>query len=323
MKEVLSTSINASRQQPFLKKTHEWYNAMVQETAVASVQSQIPSALWTSNVIVLYGCVFTGDQDKPTACTAGAVWYNGKMYKVDAVTGLTYTGLNVGFWSVTSNTGLSEALVKFTDENQYDVHFEQKMTVVSATTGVQVTEETRRLEYIQFNKSKELYEMITLLKISSDDFFTDYFDANGVGLSYNKYEGFCLCTDSSQALALGAVDMAGITTVGINFKDTPLADVRQQSSDGGSTNETTYYKKTGTWTSLIGDLIGKWKHALLDGEIPSGVMWGNRSGGPSGGYEEGGQFSPHINNEDGNNEPHENRQPSRIAVKIMKVAEIA
>jgi hypothetical protein len=307
----------------------------------SSVMQHLPSDF--SGIVILEGCQIskTGVGSPYTYnLSKGIVFYKpataptslvdvdplGEILEVEAQTIVSATEPQWELHQVSEATGLRV----FRSGEQYDVCLEFKMRLKTGS-GLAQWNEVRRLEHIQFNKSKELFEMITLLKMPHDDFFTDFFDEDGNGLAYKKYEGFAICTDS----ATGAVDMGGIVSVGINFKDTALSDVRQQSSDGGSTNATTYYKKTGTWAGLVGTLVGKWKHLLLSTEAaqkalsttlstPDDTGLQTPSIGPGTGIFGVGSTSNKTISfpaSDAAN-AHNILQPSRMAIKIMKVEEI-
>jgi hypothetical protein len=253
--------------------------------------------------VIMNGCVVIKDGTNYTH-TGGQIYYQGNTYQVDEVIS-PITSVSEPKWGASGE--------KF---------------VLMSSGGTSQWNQTRRLEHIQFNRKRELYEIITIPKMPSLSFFTDNFDTNGVGYPYKKYEGFEIATG-----AFDSVDMAGKTTLGINFRDTSWPDVRLKSTDDGAFALNTYFPVGSgiSWDTLIGQFVGKWKHALTasengphshsytvgsnggDGIFPEAVERGNNNDG---------DYTTNTS-ASGTGSPHNILQPSVISIIIQKVAEIS
>ena len=305
----------------------------INEAVASIVSAQLPDGY--NAPVIMNGCVVTKVGTNYTH-TAGQIFYQGFLYTVDALTTSLSSPAGEAKWAAFEVPEPIDNSVVFDDGNDYNIDIHLKFRLVASTeSGIVQWDEIRRLEHIQFNKTKELYEIITIPKLPSSDFFTDYFDANGVGLEFNKYEGFEIATGFDKS-----VDMAGKTALGINFRDTSLTDVRFKSTDIGATEINTYFPiGVGvSWSSLIGSFVGKWKHKLtaqesglpshthryrldpniVDRDAGSGhdVRLANDAEGNT----------PNWDTESASKDAdlaHENRQPSVISIIIQKVSEIS
>ena len=265
-----------------------------------------------NKVIILHGCQIDGSDPSLRNYTAGAVYYNGEIYPVDAST-VTTVGTEVPFWKIDTVTTNS----LFTDDVPKGWLVTRKMKLVSASVvsgvNLQRYDLTRRIEHVRFNKSHEKNHKIELLGLPTPTFIADNFDTNGLGKVCTKWEGFGLAVGGVN----GTVDMAGATTIGYNFKGTAVSDVRGIGD---------YLVET------IGTLVGKWKHQLTIGEMPSHnhntdkpteVTTSDGFGSEtfSTGAEAPEGASTFTMNNVGGNQAHPNIQPSVIAIVIQKVAE--
>lgn len=90
----------------------------------------------TGNVIVIYGCAITGTNPGVISNTAGAVYYNGEVYLVDAQTFST-TGSNIPCWTIveTSVSGLGYDTVLLTDASIGYIHKDRKFKLVNGPIG--------------------------------------------------------------------------------------------------------------------------------------------------------------------------------------------
>ena len=137
MKKVLTTGITTTSQQPYTKQTHDWYNAMTLEATEAIVKSLIPSSYYTGKLVVLNGCVLTGTNPGIRTITAGWVWYNGEIYKVDAATFTTTTLLPIGVWAIVN----TDTPLTFSDGSIKPVHRESKFRISAALAGTGLFDE--------------------------------------------------------------------------------------------------------------------------------------------------------------------------------------
>jgi hypothetical protein len=304
-----------------------------------SISQHLPNNF--SGIVIIEGCEIakTGISSPYTYnLSAGKVFYKpataptglvnvdprGEILEVVAQTIDSTSAPQWELYQISERTGLRV----FRSGEQYDVCLEFKMRLKTGS-GLAQSDQVRRLEHIQFNKSRELYEIVTIAKLEDDNFLTDNFDSNGVGFEYKKYEGFEIATGFDKS-----VDFAGKTIAGVNFRDTDLANVRMKSADVGANNENTYFKVTGTWAALIGSFVGKWKHQLTTSELPPHnhkTTDGDNGGGGSppnatrvkvmSGTNDSTRFDLYSDSS-GGDQPHNNVQPSLISIIIQKVSEI-
>ena len=91
----------------------------------------------TGNVVILYGCVITGTSPGSIANTAGAIYYNGEVYLVDAQTFST-TGANIPAWTIVETSvvsGTSYDTVKLTNAADVSIHKDRKFKLVNSPIG--------------------------------------------------------------------------------------------------------------------------------------------------------------------------------------------
>lgn len=131
-KHVLSSDISSTAAQPFVKKTHEWYNSMITEAINALGRSLVTS---NTDFTVLFGCVNSGTGLAPgdsANISAGAVFYNGEIYLCDAFSAVSLTNTVVGTITTTYATGDP---ILFTDGSSYNVHQDKKIVWSDAASG--------------------------------------------------------------------------------------------------------------------------------------------------------------------------------------------
>ena len=91
----------------------------------------------TGNVIILYGCVITGTNPGAISNTAGAIYYNGEIYLVDAQTFST-TGANISAWTILETSivsGTSYDTVLLTNASPASIHKDRKFKLVNSPIG--------------------------------------------------------------------------------------------------------------------------------------------------------------------------------------------
>ena len=193
----------------------------------------------------------------------------------------------------------------FDDNTPHFINQEWKARLKTGA-GLALFNSVRRLEHIKFNRSKELYELITIPKLPAVNFLTDNFDGLGLGKPFTKYEGFSLANGSNNS-----IDMQGFTAIGYNQSASDLANVRGVGD---------YLAAT------IGSFVGKMKHVLTIGEMPSHSHGGvplvasdTDKGGNGSGFDLNNSSNTYA---EGGSQEHENRQPSRVSIIIQKVSEI-
>lgn len=165
-------------------------NSSFDELSNAMVRSLL-SAYTTNDVIVLWGCVLTGTlvAPGPAAITAGQVYYNGRIYDVDAVASLVLSGAQIPVWTIAES--LQGGQTTFTDGNDYDFQVIEKfaMTAGLSGSGVSGTSSTNVANSKLLKKHKRL--AIGAWDMDTDDCkdvahglsAVEYLKANVLGIS--------------------------------------------------------------------------------------------------------------------------------------------
>ncbi len=93
------------------------------------------SSYTTNDVIILNGCVVSGTvvAPGPAAITAGQVFYNGRVYEVDAVASLVLSGAQVPVFTIVES--LQGGQTTFTDRNDYDFQVIEKVAMTAGLSG--------------------------------------------------------------------------------------------------------------------------------------------------------------------------------------------
>lgn len=135
MKKVVTSFIVSNVAQPIKKGTLDHLQSSWYECLEALAKTIIGEGYSTTKLYILYGCVNSTTAPVYTI-SAGAVFFNGEIYLVDAVT-FTATGSDVavGTIAVTYLTSASADPVVFTDGTSHNVHQIRKMVFAAAAAG--------------------------------------------------------------------------------------------------------------------------------------------------------------------------------------------
>lgn len=97
------------------KNTVEHITSSYLEGVASLAKSMIPVSWQTGKLVILHGCEMTGTNPSARTITAGAVFYNGEVYQVDA-NSFTTTGSEIGIWTLQDiNTGTESKLTDGSD----------------------------------------------------------------------------------------------------------------------------------------------------------------------------------------------------------------
>jgi hypothetical protein len=132
MKKIETTNIAALAKAPYLKATHDQYTETIQETT-ASIIKGLLGPYTTGDVIILHGCVVTATIPGTSSVTAGAIYYNGEIYQVDANASIA-TAANTLVWN-TVTTYRSGDPVQWSDLTSRNLHAEVKFVLSNAVSG--------------------------------------------------------------------------------------------------------------------------------------------------------------------------------------------
>ena len=139
MRKIDSSFIATASAQPFKQGTWVHLQSAYQEAITAIVNNLMGGVLDNVSVYVLYGCVNSGTYPTYTV-TAGAVYYAGEIYLVDAFT-FTATGSNKAVGNIVTTYYTTNAdPVEFTDGSSHNVHPIRKMVFTDLVSGTGVTD---------------------------------------------------------------------------------------------------------------------------------------------------------------------------------------
>lgn len=133
MKKIETTNITGSQDAPFVKDTFDHYNESIADTTSNIVKGGVKS--YTANdIIILWGCVVSATIPGTSSITAGAVYYNGEIYEVDANASLVTSGLQTLVWGIVTTYRGSDPLT-WSDGIDRNLHQVNKMALSAGLSG--------------------------------------------------------------------------------------------------------------------------------------------------------------------------------------------
>lgn len=242
MRKLITTFITSGANQPIKQGTLDHLQLAYAEAFNALGQSKVGVNYDATKVYILSGCANTGSGAN-YIISAGAVFYNGEIYLVDAAT-FTLTGSNVATGTVTATffAAANADPVDFTDGSSHNVHQINKVVIGQGLSG------SGTANYLDFiNSNYILQGAIGELKYwkMPGGVYSDYFDGTGLGI-HNYTQGWALANGSNGTddfggripmpykdadADFGTIDATGgakvhtltqaeLPAVGIPFKDT-------------------------------------------------------------------------------------------------------
>ena len=149
MKKLVIDSISDSAQMPIKKGTLQFLQDANYEALQSIVLAAIGSSYDPTKVYVLYGCINSGSGNSYTI-TAGAVFYAGEIYLVDAAS-FTASGSNVGVFSIAITQYTNNAdPVTFADTTIQNVHNIRKMLISAGASGSTIGDYSARSPFSFF-----------------------------------------------------------------------------------------------------------------------------------------------------------------------------
>lgn len=134
MKILDVTPISASAQMPIKKGTLQFLQDAYKEVINAILRGTIGGSYSASTYYILHGCVNSGAGSN-YVISAGAIFLNGEIYLVDAVT-FTTTGGQVPVMNIVTTQYTTNAdPVTFTDGVAYNVHDIRKIAISAGTAS--------------------------------------------------------------------------------------------------------------------------------------------------------------------------------------------
>jgi hypothetical protein len=133
MKKIDTTNIAGLAKAPFIKATHDHIKESIQENDSDIIKGLI-GTYTTNDLIILYGCVVTAIIPGTSSITAGAIYYNGEIYQVDADASIITTGSDTLVWEVIT-TYRSGDPVAWSDGTDRDLHRVDKLQLDAGASG--------------------------------------------------------------------------------------------------------------------------------------------------------------------------------------------
>lgn len=134
MKKIDTTNIAGLAKAPFIKATHDHIKESIQESTSNIVKGLIGSYT-TNDLIVLYGCVVTATIPGTSSITAGAIYYNGEIYEVDANASLITTGVQTLVWGVSTTYIAADLSLTWSDGTIRNLHQIDKLALSAGASG--------------------------------------------------------------------------------------------------------------------------------------------------------------------------------------------
>jgi hypothetical protein len=134
MKKIETSNITGSQDAPFIKATFDHLNE-ANQNATSEIIKGMLGAYTTGDVIILYGCEVSGTIGPGTAAvTAGAIYYNGEIYQVDANASISTSGAQTLVWSVATTYRAGDP-IQWSDGVNRNLHQIDKFVLAAGLSG--------------------------------------------------------------------------------------------------------------------------------------------------------------------------------------------
>jgi hypothetical protein len=182
MKILDITPISDTSQMPIIKGTLQFLQDAHKETVANAVIALIGSGYSSSSVYILWGCVNSGSGNSFNI-SAGAVFYNGEVFAVDAAV-FTKTSGQVAIANiVTSQYTTNADPVTLSDSTVVNIHNIRKVAIMAGTSGAGIADFQDFLPIVYVTPSQVLLKGGTTSftpTISTDPATKAYVDASVV-----------------------------------------------------------------------------------------------------------------------------------------------
>jgi hypothetical protein len=118
---------------PVTGRSLEHINSAYDELGAQIIKSQFAESYTTNDVVILYGCVVTANIPGTSSVTAGAIFYNDRIYYVDANVSISSPS-NTLVWSIATTYIAGDPAI-FSDGSINNFHQIQKFQLTNATSG--------------------------------------------------------------------------------------------------------------------------------------------------------------------------------------------
>lgn len=143
MKKIDTSAIAGAAGLPIIKATHDQWNENTAQVTASIVTGLLGSYI-TNDLIVLYGCVVAVTSGSipgtgTATLTAGAIFYNGEIYQVDANLSLSTTNPQTLVWQVVTTYRSGDPIL-WSDGVTRNQHREDKLRLVAGTSGTGIAD---------------------------------------------------------------------------------------------------------------------------------------------------------------------------------------
>ncbi len=133
MKKIETTNIAGTQDAPFIKSTFDHLNE-ANQNATSDIIKGLLGTYVTNDVIILYGCVVVDTIPGSSSLTAGAVYYNGEIYEVDANAAIITAGLETLVWSIDTTYRAGDP-IQWSDGVSRNLHQIDKFVLSAGLSG--------------------------------------------------------------------------------------------------------------------------------------------------------------------------------------------
>ena len=162
MKKINTSPITSTVGLPIKSGTLNHLQEAYREIVESAVRSLIGNAYSTGSFYKLYGCENTGSGSN-YIISAGAIFYNGEIYLVDAAT-FTAAGGEVAVGTITTTNILAANAdpVTLTNSTTANVHEVRKIVFASGVAGSSDVNFSALVEYIQSENYKDISAQVSV-----------------------------------------------------------------------------------------------------------------------------------------------------------------
>ena len=133
MKKIDTSFDSSVLGRPFLSRSLDHVQQAYTEIVDALTKGLLGSYT-TNDVIILYGCVFTGTDPGARTMTAGSIYYNGEVYLVSAAS-FTTTGSDIPLWTIVTTYPGADPVTFSDGSTTHNVHKIIKFVLVAGPVG--------------------------------------------------------------------------------------------------------------------------------------------------------------------------------------------
>lgn len=118
---------------PFTKRSLTHLNTALDDLSKQLIESTFAVTYTTNDIVILEGCEVTANIPGTSSVTAGKIYYNGRIYDVDANASISSPSDTL-YWQI-ATTYISGDPATFSDGNNYNFHVIEKFELVNGTSG--------------------------------------------------------------------------------------------------------------------------------------------------------------------------------------------